>query len=68
MADQQQVTIDGVEYNYDALSNAAKLQLSHLRIAEQEVTQLQHQLAIAQTARSVYASTLMKDLPKQVKH
>lgn len=68
MADQQQVTIDGVEYNHADLSNAAKLQLSHLRIADQELARLKQQLAMTQTARSAYVVALMAELPEQVKH
>ncbi|WP_447955905.1 DUF6447 family protein [Vreelandella sp. EE7] len=64
MQETQTVTLDGVEYSLDQLNNAAKLQLSHLRQADQEITRLKQQLAIAQTARSAYAQSLMGDLPE----
>lgn len=69
MADEQQtVTIDGVQYQQSELNNAAKIQLSHLRIADQEIAHIKQKLAIAQTARTAYANALAEELPKQTKH
>lgn len=56
------VTIDGQEYKLDNLSEKAKKQLVNLRITDEEVQRLNHQLAIAQTARSAYANALKQEL------
>ena len=57
------VTIDGKEYDLDQLSEAAKSQLTNVRVTDQEIARLQQQLAIAQTARQTYARALQGELP-----
>lgn len=57
------ITIDNVEYNTDNLSDEAKQQLQMLQITEQEMSRLNAQLAIAQTARIAYANALKQALP-----
>lgn len=64
MADAQTITIDGKEYALDDLSEAAKGQLTNLRVVDQEIARLQQQQAIAQTARNAYANALKEQLPK----
>lgn len=68
MADKQQVTIDGVTYQQSELTTAAKIQLSHLRTAEQQIARIKQRLAIAQTARMAYADALKAELPKETVH
>ncbi|MCF7996986.1 MAG: DUF6447 family protein [Chromatiaceae bacterium] len=60
---EQTHTIDGTEYSLADLSDAAKQQLTNLRICDQEIQRLQQQLAIAQTARAAYANALKAELP-----
>jgi len=57
------ITIDNIEYNADNLSDQAKQQLQMIQIADQEVTRLNAQLAIMQTARAVYINSLKQALP-----
>ncbi len=57
------ITIDNVEYNTDNLSDEAKQHLQMLQITEQEMSRLNAQLAIAQTARIAYANALKQALP-----
>ena len=57
------ITIDGKEYDLDQLSEAAKSQLTNVRVTDQEIARLQQQLAIAQTARQTYARALQGELP-----
>ena len=57
------VTIDGKEYDLDALSESAQSQLTNVRVTDQEIARLQQQLAIAQTARQAYAQALQGELP-----
>lgn len=62
MADAQTITIDGKEYASDDLSDAAKAQVTNLRVTDQEISRLQQQLAIYQTARKAYANALKAEL------
>jgi tetratricopeptide (TPR) repeat protein len=59
------ITIDGTAYETDKLSDAAKQQLSNVRLAELEIARLNIQLAIAQTARAAYGAALREALAKQ---
>ena len=58
------VTIDGKEYAPADLSKEARQQLANLNAVDAEIRHLQQQLAIAQTARMVYANALKAALPK----
>ena len=58
------VTIDGTEYNTEALSSEAKNELMSMQICDQKIAALQTDLAIAQTARNAYANALKSLLPK----
>ena len=58
------VTIDGTEYNTEALSNEAKNELMSMQICDQRIATLQTDLAISQTARNAYANALASLLPK----
>lgn len=60
-----QITIDGIEYNLEELSESAQSQVTNLRVTDQEIARLQQQLAIYQTARTAYARALSDELPKQ---
>ncbi|MGO2147550.1 DUF6447 family protein [Halomonas sp.] len=64
----QTVTIDGNEYNVADLSENARNQVINLRVTDQEIQRLNHQLAIAQTARTAYANALKTELPESTKH
>ena len=61
----QTVTINGVEYKLDELSEKAKGNLASFQITEREIARLQQLLAIAQTARNAYAKVLNDELPKK---
>lgn len=62
------VTIDGREYDLEALSDNARKQVMNLAAVDAEIRHLQVRLAIFQTARSAYSSglkaALEKDQPK----
>ena len=55
------LTIDGVEYDSESLSDEAKAQIGSLQATEQKIAQTQQDLAILQTARNAYAAAL-KDI------
>lgn len=57
------ITIDGKEYDADALSTEAKNQLISLQVTDQKIADLQTQMAIYQTARAAYARELLGLLP-----
>ena len=59
----QNITIDGVEYDLDKLSDAAKSHINSLQLAEQKMAQLRTELAMIQTARNAYAEALKTELP-----
>lgn len=59
------LTIDGKEYDTEQLSDAAKAQLTNIRLVDQKIGQLQQELAIYQTARNAYAQALQAELPKE---
>ena len=58
------VTIDGTEYNTEALSDEAKNELMSMQICDQKIAALQTDVRIAQTARNAYANALNGLLPK----
>ena len=64
MTDVKTITIDDKEYVLDDLSEAARAQLVSLKITDQEISRLQQQQNIAQTARNAYAQALNAELPK----
>lgn len=57
------ITIDGVQYDLDSLNDMAKQQLINLQVTDGEIARLQTQLAIANTARTAYATALKAALP-----
>lgn len=56
------VVIDGKEYDFDALPDEAKKALHTLRFIDAEIMRLQNMIAVQQTARTVYAGLLQKEL------
>ena len=64
MTDTKTITIDDKEYFLEDLSDAARAQLVSLQITDQEISRLQRQEKIAQTARNAYAQALSAELPK----
>ena len=65
---ERKLTIDGVEYAADQLSEVARAQVVNLRATDQEILRLEQQLAIYRTARAAYAQTLkaeLKEIPAE---
>ena len=61
------VTVDGVEYNINEMSDAAKAQLSNIQFVDHQVRQLQNEWAISDTARLGYQAALKGELLKNAK-
>ena len=57
------VNIDNKEYEVDTLSAEARDQLQSLQFVDAELSRLQAQIAIFQTARAAYAKALQAALP-----
>ena len=64
MTDSKTIKINDKEYVLDDLSDAAKAQLVSLQVTDQEISRLQRQQNIAQTARNAYAQALNAELPE----
>ena len=61
------ITVDGVEYNINEMSDAAKAQLSNIQFVGDQIQQLQNEWAISDTARLGYQAALKGELLKSAK-
>ena len=61
------ITVDGVEYNINEMSDAAKAQLSNIQFVDHQVRQLQNEWAISDTTRLGYQAALKGELLKSAK-
>jgi prefoldin subunit 5 len=59
----QTLKIDNKEYDLDTLSDECKAQLASIQFVDQELSRLQAQIAVLQTAKSTYAQALKSSLP-----
>jgi hypothetical protein len=57
------ITIDGLIYDLDSLSDDAKAQLASMQAVDRRIVMLQEELAILQTARISYSRALRELLP-----
>lgn len=57
------ITIDGVDYDSDTLSQEALDQLSAVQFVDSKIGQLQSEIAALQTARNAYGQALAAVLP-----
>ena len=58
------ITIDGIEYNSEDLTQNGKAQLASLQFLEVQMTKLQNEIAVFQTAKSAYVAALKAELDK----
>jgi len=58
------IKINDVDYKLDNLSDGAKAQLQGVRIADEEIKNLNIKLALTQTARNAYMQALQGELPE----
>ena len=59
------ITVDGIEYNTEDLSDNGKAQLASLQFLEVQMSKLQNELAVFQTAKNAYISALKAELQKE---
>ena len=58
------ITVDGIEYNTEDLSDNGKAQLASLQFLEVQMKKLQNELSVFQTAKSAYVAALKVELEK----
>lgn len=62
--DEQKVTIEGVEYSLSDLSKEAITQLQNIQFVDNQLQQLNNELAVADTARIGYTNALKSQIDK----
>ena len=58
------ITVDGVEYNTEDLSDNGKAQLASLQFLEVQINKLQNEISVFQTAKAAYVAALKVELEK----
>ena len=58
------ITVDGIEYNTEDLSDNGKAQLASLQFLEVQMQKLNNEIAIFQTAKNAYVAALKAELEK----
>jgi hypoxanthine phosphoribosyltransferase len=66
MSDKATVTFDGVSYSVDEITDEGKALLESLKFVEQEIAQSQARIAVLNTAKSAYITSLGQELPVKV--
>ena len=58
------ITVDNIDYNTEDLSDNGKAQLASLQFLETQLSKLQGEIAVYQTAKNAYLSALKIELEK----
>lgn len=58
----QAITIDGVEYDFESLSDSAKQNIVNLKFVADEIRRLNAQIAVYRTAEKNYSDALKEGL------
>ena len=58
------ITVVGIEYNTEDLTDNGKAQLASLQFLEVQMKKLQSEIAVYQTARNSYVAALKAELEK----
>lgn len=56
------MTVDGIEYNTEDLTENGKAQLASLQFLEAQMNKLKSEIAVYQTARNAYIAALKGEL------
>ena len=59
------ITVDGIEYNTEDLSENGKAQLASLQFLEVQMAKIKSEIAVYQTARNSYLSVLKSELEEK---
>jgi len=58
------ITVDGIEYNTEDLSDNGKAQLASLQFLEAQTKKIRAEIAVYQTAKNSYLAALKAELDK----
>ena len=58
------ISIDGIDYNTEDMSDNGKAQLASLQFLEVQMARIKSEIAVYQTARTSYAAALKEELEK----
>ena len=58
------ITVDGIEYNTEDLTDNGKAQLASLQFLEVQMNKLKNEIAVFQTAKQAYVNALKAELEK----
>jgi hypothetical protein len=61
------IDIDGKPYDVESLSNEAKTQIINIQFVDNQILQLQNELAVADTARIGYTNALKNEVKIEIK-
>ena len=56
------ITVEGIEYNTEDLTDNGKAQVASLQFLEAQMTKIKSEVAVYQTARNAYITALKKEL------
>ena len=56
------ITVDGMEYNTEDLSDNAKAQIASLQFLEAQMVKIKSEIAVYETAKSAYIQALKAEL------
>ena len=56
------ITVDGMEYNTEDLSDNAKAQIASLQFLEAQMAKIKSEIAVYETAKSAYIHALKAEL------
>lgn len=65
--DKPTISVDGVDYALDSLSDNAKAQLANINFVDAQLQQLNNEWAVSDTARIGYTNALKHELEKTAK-
>jgi hypothetical protein len=60
------ITVDGIEYNTEDLSDNGKAQLASLQFLEVQMNKLNAEIAVYETARNSYVNVLKSELNEEI--
>ena len=58
------ITVDGIEYNTEDLTDNGKAQLASLQFLEVQLNKIKSEIAVYQTAKNAYVAALKEELEK----
>ena len=58
------ITVDGIEYNTEDLSDNGKAQLASLQFLEVQMKKIESEIAVYETAKNAYVAVLKDELAK----